>query len=68
MNEARQRSLRLDRATGARTRFAADYSITATLSVVPDPRKAAKDHGTLSQRHRVFEVKMRSGDGWVRRK
>ena len=36
MNAARQRLRRLDWATGALTR-SADYSITATLSVVPDP-------------------------------
>ena len=39
MNEARQRSRRFGRATGAGTRSAADYSITATISVVPDPLK-----------------------------
>ena len=37
MNVARQISRRFGRTTGARTRPAADYSITATLSVVPDP-------------------------------
>ena len=34
---SRQRSRRFGRSAGARTRSAADYSITATLSVVPDP-------------------------------
>ena len=33
----RQISRRFGRTTGARVRSAADYSITATLSVVPDP-------------------------------
>ena len=41
MNEARQRSRRFGRTMGTRTRSAADYSITATLSVVPDPLKVA---------------------------
>ena len=39
MNTARQISRRVGRATEARTRSAADYSITATISVVPDPLK-----------------------------
>ena len=39
MNLARQMSRRLGRATEAETRTVADYSITATLSVMPDPRK-----------------------------
>ena len=39
MNAARQILRRFDRATEARTRSAADYSITATISVVPDPLK-----------------------------
>ena len=37
MNAARQISRRFGRTTGTRTRSAAAYSITATLSVVPDP-------------------------------
>ena len=37
MNAARQRLRRFGRATGVRRRSAAAYSITATLSVVPDP-------------------------------
>ena len=37
MNAARQIWWRFGRATVARTRFAADHSITATLSVVPGP-------------------------------
>ena len=37
MNAARQILRRFDRATGARACSAADYSITATISVVPDP-------------------------------
>ena len=40
MNAARQISRRFGRTTGARARSAADYSITATLSVVPDPLEA----------------------------
>ena len=42
MNEARQRSRRFGRTTGTRARSAADYSITATISVVPDPLKLRK--------------------------
>ena len=45
MNAARQISRRLDRAMGTRTRSAADYSITATISVVPDPLETLKPHG-----------------------
>ena len=37
MNAVRQRLRLFGRTTGARTRSAADYSMTATLSVVPDP-------------------------------
>ena len=37
MSIARQISRRFGRSTRARTRSAADYSITATISVVPDP-------------------------------
>ena len=37
MNVVRQISRRIGRATGAGTRSAADYSISATISVVPDP-------------------------------
>ena len=37
MNAAQQILRRLGRATEARTRPAADYSISATISVVPDP-------------------------------
>ena len=40
MNAARQISRRFGRTKGVRTRFAADYSITATISVVPDPLKS----------------------------
>ena len=40
MNAARQISRRFDRTTGAQTRSAADYSITATISAVPDPLKS----------------------------
>ena len=36
MNAARQISRRIGRSAGARTRSAADYSIIATLSAVPD--------------------------------
>ena len=43
MNAARQISRRFGRTTGARTRSAADYSITATLSVVPDPLETRMD-------------------------
>ena len=42
MNAARQISRRFDRATRTQTRFAADYSITATISVVPDPLEAGR--------------------------
>ena len=42
MNAARQILRRLDRAMGTRTRSAADYSITATISVVPDPLEARR--------------------------
>ena len=42
MNAARQISRRFGRTTGARTRSAADYSITATISVVPDPLETQK--------------------------
>ena len=48
MNMALQISRRLGRTTGARTRSAADYSITATISVVPDPldpENCAEQHG-----------------------
>ena len=41
MNATRQISRRFGRSAGARTRSAADYSITATLSVVPDPLDTA---------------------------
>ena len=45
MNVARQILRRFGRVTVARTRSAADYSITATISVVPDPLKTgAKGH------------------------
>lgn len=37
MNAVWQISRRFGRVTEARTRSAVDYSITATLSVVPDP-------------------------------
>ena len=37
MNAARQISRRFGRLTGTEICSAADYSITATLSVVPDP-------------------------------
>ena len=37
MNMVRQISRRFGRTTEARTRSAADHSITATISVVPDP-------------------------------
>lgn len=37
MNVARQISRRFGRAMGTRTRSATDYSISATLSAVPDP-------------------------------
>ena len=37
MDMSRQISRRFGRTTGTRTRSAAAYSITATLSVVPDP-------------------------------
>ncbi len=40
MNAARQISRRFARTMGTRTRSATDYSITATMSVVPDPLKA----------------------------
>ena len=40
MNLARQISRRFGRTMGARTRSVADYSITATISVVPDPLKS----------------------------
>ena len=39
MNAVRQISRRFGRVTETRTRSAVDYSITATLSVVPDPLK-----------------------------
>ena len=41
MNAVRQISRRFGRTTGTRTRSAADCSITATLSVVPDPLETA---------------------------
>ena len=40
MHIARQISRRFYRTTGARARSAAGYSITATISVVPDPLEA----------------------------
>ena len=42
MNAARQRLRRFGRATGARTRPVAGYSITATLSAVSDPLNVPK--------------------------
>ena len=42
MNAARQISRQIGRATEARSCSAADYSITATLSVVPAPLETAK--------------------------
>ena len=57
MNAVRQISRRFGRTTGARARSAADYSITATLSVVPDPLKL-----------RVVSRPLRGLEGLVRRK
>ena len=42
MIAARQISRRVGRAAGAWTRSAADYSITATISAVPDPLKSKR--------------------------
>ena len=49
MNAARQISRRFGRTKGVRTRFAADYSITATLSVVPDPLKSRLHWGCFRE-------------------
>ena len=53
MNAARQISRRFGQTTGARTRSAVDYSITATLSVVPDPLDpaCAPDEGLQAVHH-----------------
>lgn len=53
MNVAWQRLRRLGRATGARTRSAADCSIAVTLSVVPDPLEIPKCDGLDGQRHYI---------------
>ena len=45
MNMARQISRRFGRATGMQTRFAVDYSITATILVVPDPLGPVVENG-----------------------
>ena len=51
MNAARQISRRFDRATGTLTRSAADYSISAAISVVPDPLEVMKSTGSGLQRN-----------------
>ena len=54
MHIARQISRRLGRTAGARTHSAADYSITATLSVVPDPLETAM---WISPEFKVYLIK-----------
>ena len=54
MSAARQISRRFGRTTGARARSAADYSITATISVVPDPLKAPYYNSTFPERSFVY--------------
>ena len=57
MSVVRQTSRRFGRSTGTRTRSAADYSITATISVVPDPLETRKSIILDRQIHRVLPVR-----------
>ena len=66
MNAARQISRRFGRSTGARTRSAADYSIAATISVVPDPLEADVDYIRLNwDRFSKVTNKCYECKGWV---